>query len=221
MNSISGQPGEFQVKLNQQGKTEKFKCGAVIMATGSQPYDTAKLSHLGINYDNVVSSAEFEQMAKSGNILRKDGKPALNVGFIQCAGSRTPDHLPYCSGTCCMDSLKQAAYIREQNPEAKAHIIYRDIRTPGLYENFYRSRQDDPGVFLTQGDVVGVKETTDKKIAVEVDNTLFGEPVNFEMDLLVLAVGQVPSTLSGESALNLEYRQGPDLPELKIGRAHV
>jgi quinone-modifying oxidoreductase subunit QmoB len=217
VNSISGQPGEFQVKLNQQGKIEKFKCGAVIMATGSQPYDTAKLSHLGINYDNVVSSAEFEQMAKSENILRKDGKPALNVGFIQCAGSRTPDHLPYCSGTCCMDSLKQAAYIREQNPEAKAHIIYRDIRTPGLYENFYRSRQDDPGVFLTQGDVVGVKETTDKKIAVEVDNTLFGEPVNFEMDLLVLAVGQVPSTLSGESALNLEYRQGPDLPELKYG----
>ena len=115
-----------------------------------------------------------------------------------------------------MDSLKQAAYIREQNPEAKAHIIYRDIRTPGLYENFYRSRQDDPGVFLTQGDVVGVKETTDKKIAVEVDNTLFGEPVNFEMDLLVLAVGQVPSTLSGESALNLEYRQGPDLSLIHI-----
>ena len=70
VNSISGQPGEFQVKLNQQGKTEKFKCGAVIMATGSQPYDTAKLSHLGINFDNVVSSAEFEQMAKSENILR-------------------------------------------------------------------------------------------------------------------------------------------------------
>ncbi|GIT07840.1 MAG: hypothetical protein CM1200mP30_14700 [Pseudomonadota bacterium] len=49
------------------------------------------------------------------------------------------------------------------------------------------------------------------------DNTLFGEPVKFEMDLLVLAVGQVPSTLSGESALNLEYPQGPDLREMKYG----
>jgi len=215
--SISGQPGEFQVKLNTDGEIKKFKSGAIILATGSHPYDAEKLSELGIQYENVISSAEFEQMAKSGNIQRKDGTPALNIGFIQCAGSRTPEHLPYCSGTCCMDSLKQAAYIREQNPDAKAHIIYRDMRTPGLYEDFYRTRQDDPGVFLTQGDVVGVNETEGEKIAIDVDNTLFGEPVTMEMDLVVLAVGQVPSTMKGESALNLQYRQGPDLPELKYG----
>ena len=215
--SISGQPGEFQVKLNTDGEIKIFKSGAIILATGSHPYDAEKLTELGIQYENVISSAEFEQMAKSGNIQRKDGTPALNIGFIQCAGSRTPEHLPYCSGTCCMDSLKQAAYIREQNPDAKAHIIYRDMRTPGLYEDFYRTRQDDPGVFLTQGDVVGVNETEGKKIAIDVDNTLFGEPVTMEMDLVVLAVGQVPSTMKGESALNLQYRQGPDLPELKYG----
>ncbi len=215
--SISGQPGEFQVKLNTDGGFKEFKSGAIIMATGSHPYDAEKLTELGIKYENVISSAEFEQMAKSGNIQRKDGTPALNIGFIQCAGSRTPEHLPYCSGTCCMDSLKQAAYIREQNPDAKAHIIYRDMRTPGLYEDFYRTRQDDPGVFLTQGDVVGVNETENKNIAIDVDNTLFGEPVTMEMDLVVLAVGQVPSTMKGESALNLQYRQGPDLPELKYG----
>ena len=201
--SISGQPGEFQVKLNTDGEIKIFKSGAIILATGSHPYDAEKLTELGIQYENVISSAEFEQMAKSGNIQRKDGTPALNIGFIQCAGSRTPEHLPYCSGTCCMDSLKQAAYIREQNPDAKAHIIYRDMRTPGLYEDFYRTRQDDPGVFLTQGDVVGVHETDNKNIAIDVDNTLFGEPVTMEMDLVVLAVGQVPSTMKGESALNL------------------
>jgi len=215
--SISGQPGEFKVKMNQEGKLKELFSGSVIMATGSNPYDAGKLVHLGINHENVVSSAEFEQMAKSGNIVRKDGSPALNIGFIQCAGSRTPDHLSYCSGTCCMDSLKQAAYVREQNSDAKAHIIYRDIRTPGLYEEFYRNMQDDPGVFMTQGDVVGVVENDDKSIAVEVDNTIFGEPVTMEMDLVVLAVGQVPSVLNGESALNLEYHQGPDLPELKYG----
>jgi len=215
--SISGQPGEFQVKLNTDGEFKEFKSGAIIMATGSHPYDAEKLTELGIKYENVISSAEFEQMAKSGKIQRNDGKPALNIGFIQCAGSRTPEHLPYCSGTCCMDSLKQAAYIREQNSDAKAHIIYRDMRTPGLYEDFYRTRQDDPGVFLTQGDVVGVNETENKNIAIDVDNTLFGEPVTMEMDLVVLAVGQVPSTMKGESALNLQYRQGPDLPELKYG----
>ena len=215
--SISGQPGEFQVKLNTDGEFKEFKSGAIIMATGSHPYDAEKLTELGIKYENVISSVEFEQMAKSGKIQLNDGKPALNIGFIQCAGSRTPEHLPYCSGTCCMDSLKQAAYIREQNPDAKAHIIYRDMRTPGLYEDFYRTRQDDPGVFLTQGDVVGVNETENQNITIDVDNTLFGEPVTMEMDLVVLAVGQVPSTMKGESALNLQYRQGPDLPELKYG----
>ena len=215
--SISGQPGEFQVKLNTDGEFKEFKSGAIIMATGSHPYDAEKLTELGIKYENVISSVEFEQMAKSGKIQRNDGKPALNIGFIQCAGSRTPEHLPYCSGTCCMDSLKQTAYIREQNSDAKAHIIYRDMRTPGLYEDFYRTRQDDPGVFLTQGDVVGVNETENQNITIDVDNTLFGEPVTMEMDLVVLAVGQVPSTMKGESALNLQYRQGPDLPELKYG----
>ncbi len=215
--SISGQPGEFQVKLNTDGEFKEFKSGAIIMATGSHPFDAEKLTELGIKYENVISSVEFEQMAKSGKIQRNDGKPALNIGFIQCAGSRTPEHLPYCSGTCCMDSLKQAAYLREQNPDAKAHIIYRDMRTPGFYEDFYRTRQDDPGVFLTQGDVVGVNETENQNITIDVDNTLFGEPVTMEMDLVVLAVGQVPSTMKGESALNLQYRQGPDLPELKYG----
>ena len=202
--SISGQPGEFQVKLNTDGEFKEFKSGAIIMATGSHPYDAEKLTELGIKYENVISSVEFEQMAKSGKIQRNDGKPALNIGFIQCAGSRTPEHLPYCSGTCCMDSLKQAAYIREQNSDAKAHIIYRDMRTPGLYEDFYRTRQDDPGVFLTQGDVVGVNETENQNITIDVENTLFGEPVTMEMDLVVLAVGQVPSTMKGESALNLQ-----------------
>jgi quinone-modifying oxidoreductase subunit QmoB len=189
--SISGQPGEFKVKLNQNGKIKELNIGAVIMATGSNPYDAGKLTKFGIKHENVISSAEFEQMAKSGEIKCKDGKLASNIGFIQCAGSRDSEHLSYCSGTCCMDSLKQAAYIREQNPDTKAHIIYRDIRTPGLYEEFYRSIQDDPGVFLTQGDVVGVNENDDKSIAIEVDNTIFGEPVKLEMDLVVLAVGQV------------------------------
>jgi len=215
--SISGQPGEFKVKLNKNGEIKELTSGSIILATGSNPYDEKKLTHLGISHENVISSSEFEQMAKSGNINCKDGKPALNIGFIQCSGSRDSDHLSYCSGTCCMDSLKQASYIREQNPDAKAHIIYRDIRTPGLYEEFYRSIQNDSGVFLTQGDVVAVNENEDKSISVEIDNTIFGEPVKIEMDLVVLAVGQVPSTLNGESALNLEYRQGPDLPELKYG----
>ena len=54
--------------------------------------------------------------------------------FIQCAGSRDKDHLPYCSSACCMGTLKQIGYIREQDPEAQVYIVYKDMRTPGQYE---------------------------------------------------------------------------------------
>ncbi|MBT7154217.1 MAG: CoB--CoM heterodisulfide reductase iron-sulfur subunit A family protein, partial [Deltaproteobacteria bacterium] len=214
--SIAGEPGAFEVKL-QGGDSAAFKAGAVVMATGSVPYDASKLTDLGIGYDNVISSTEFEAMAASGSLKKKDGSPAKNIAFIQCAGSRDPNHLSYCSNTCCMRSLKQAAYIREMDQDAKAFIIYRDMITPGQYEDFYRSQQDDPGVFLTKGDVVGVTEASDKGVSLDIDNTLLGDQIQLNADLVVLATGQVPSVLDGESVLNLEYRQGPELPELKHG----
>ncbi|MFH2131530.1 MAG: FAD-dependent oxidoreductase, partial [bacterium] len=214
--SIAGEPGAFQVKLNNAAGTE-FPAGAVVMASGATPYDASKLTDLGIAHDNVISSIEFEEMAKTGAITRKDGKPAKSVVFIQCAGSRDEKHLPYCSTTCCMTSLKQAAYVRELDSEAKAVIIYRDMRTPGQYEAFYRKQQDDPGVFMTKGTVVAVNEDPDKRISVDVDESLLGDKIQIQADLVVLALGQVPSTLQEGSILNLKYRQGPDLPDLKYG----
>jgi len=214
--AIAGEPGNFKVTL-QNAAGNEFVVGAIVMASGSMPYDASKLTDLGIQYDNVISSVEFEALAKAGSLKRKDGKPVKSVLFVQCAGSRDAKHLPYCSSTCCMTSLKQAAYVRELDPEAKAYIIYRDMRTPGQYESFYRSQQDDPGIFLTKGDVKAVKEEADKRISVDIDNTLLGEAIQIKADLVVLALGQVPSTLAEGSILNLQYRQGPDMPELKYG----
>lgn len=214
--SIAGEPGAFQIKLENSEGSE-FAAGAVVMASGATPYDASKLTDLGIANDNVISSIEFEEMAKSGAITRKDGQPAKSVVFVQCAGSRDENHLPYCSSTCCMTSLKQAAYIRELDNDAKAYIVYRDMRTPGQYEAFYKKQQDDPGVFMTKGNVVGVNEASDKSVLVDVDESLLGDQIQIQADLVVLAVGQVPSTLEEGSVLNLQYRQGPDMPDLKYG----
>ncbi|MBU3916704.1 hydrogenase iron-sulfur subunit [bacterium] len=212
---ISGEPGDFKVKV--KGSGAEFGAGSVIMAAGAVPYDASKLTKLGTDFDNVITSVEFEKMAKAGSLVNKAGQPAKSIAFIQCAGSCDPEHLSYCSSTCCMTSLKQAAYVREMNKDAKAYIIYKNMRTPGQYESFYRTQQDDPGVFLTKGDVVAVNEESDKRVAVDVDNTLLGQEIQLVVDLVVLAIGQVPSTLSEGSILNLKYRQGPDLPELKHG----
>ena len=98
-------------------------------------------------------------MAKNGNIATPASDQApQNILFIQCAGSRDADHLPYCSNVCCLTSLKQALYIRKMLPESNVFIIYKDIRTPGKNEHFYREVQEDSQIFLTKGEVASLDE---------------------------------------------------------------
>ncbi len=201
-----GQPGQFDVILSTPDGEVKDRVGAIVMATGWKPYDATKLSHLGYGASpDVVTNVEFEKMAAAGTIVRpSDGKPVESVLFVQCAGSRDPEHLPYCSTVCCMATLKHACYIREQNPDAKVYIVYKDMRTPGQYEKFYRRVQDEPLNFLTKGEVTGVAKGPDGKLSVQVDNTLLGEDIVVEADLVVLATGMVPNSADGPAIRELE-----------------
>jgi len=245
---ISGQPGNFNVTLevNGESQTEVFTVGSIVQATGWKPYDPHKLKELGYGEsERVLTNVEFEQRFKLGtfeDVLQN--KSLKRIAFIQCAGSRDERHLPYCSTICCSVSLKQALYIRERYPDALIYIIYRDMRTPAQHELFYRRVQEEENIFLLKGDVVGVRKSRSDSILVDIDNTLLGENVQLESDVVVLATGMVPSTSvdSGlteeknetvettadgkkmaESAevgariLNLTYRQGTDLPTLKYG----
>ncbi len=213
---IDGQPGAFDVTITSNGSSEAVKIGSVVLAAGWRPYDAAKLEHLGYGKSkNVVTNIEFEEIAKKGSIVRpSDGKEAKKVAFVQCAGQRDPNHLSYCSAMCCTTSLKQARYVR-QNPDATAMILYKDIRTPGRLEYYYKAAQDDVGVMLTKGDVIGVNEAENGNLYVEMENSLFGEKVNVEADLVVLATGIVPATLD-DPILNLQYRLGAGLPDLEL-----
>ena len=240
----AGQPGLYDVTISTNGSSETVKIGAIVMATGWKPYDATKLEYLGYGkFKNVVTNFEFEDIARKGLITRpSDGKDATKVAFIQCAGQRHPDHLPYCSSMCCATSLKQARYVR-QNSEALAMIFYIDIRTPGRLEAFYREAQNDPGIMLTKADVTGVSDAGNGNLYVEMEKTFLGEKIKVEADLVVLATGMVPTTrapqeyLDGltqaatkgddakkaylestpkpEFILNLDYRQGPELPSLE------
>ena len=137
----------------------------------------------------------MEEMVSGGKITRpSDGKPIDSIAFIQCAGSRDQDHLPYCSAVCCRVSLKQAMYVRQQYPDAKVYIIYKDLRSPAQYERFYAAVQEDEGVFFTKGEIAGVTKDSDGRIAIEVEETLLGEDIKIKADMLVLAAGMVPTT---------------------------
>lgn len=239
-----GQPGLLNVTIKKNGTSETVKVGSIIMAAGWKPYDAAKLGHLGYGKPNVITSIQMEEMAKKGKILRpSDGKEAKKVAFIQCAGSRDPNHLPYCSSFCCAVSLKQAKYVREKNDNSLAMIFYKDIRTPGQSELFYKNVQNDAGVLLTKADVTGVSDAGNGNLYIEAENALLGDKIKVEADLVVLAVGVVPATrapqeyLDGlteaakkgdeakqtyidstpkpEFILNLDYRQGPEIPSLE------
>ncbi|MBI5188783.1 MAG: hydrogenase iron-sulfur subunit [Nitrospirae bacterium] len=241
-----GQPGLYDVTISSNSTPETIKAGAIVMAAGWRPYDAAKIEHLGYGrLKNIVTNIEFEEIAKNGNgkILRpSDGKEAKRVAFIQCAGQRDPNHLPYCSSMCCVTSLKQAGYVR-QNPDALAMIFYIDIRTSGRLELYYKEAQNNPGIMLTKADVKAVGDAGNGNLYVEAENSLLGEKIKAEADLVVLAAGIVPATresqeyLDGltqaaakgdeakktylgstqkpEFILNLSYRQGPEIPSLE------
>jgi len=245
---VSGAPGLFSVDITSNGDAANERVGAVVQTTGWVPYDANKLEHLGYGqFKDVITNVEMEEMAAAGKIARpSDGKEVKNALFIQCAGSRDSDHLPYCSSVCCLVSLKQATYLKEQNPEALSYVLYKDVRTVGQAEDFYRKAQEDGNVFI-RGSVSAVGESGGM-LYVEADDELLGEKVKIEeLDLVVLAVGMVPrsspeevprikapedekdadedgmievqpdSGFFAKSALNLEYRQGPELPTLQYG----
>ncbi|MFH1918836.1 MAG: hydrogenase iron-sulfur subunit [Planctomycetota bacterium] len=198
--SISGQPGQFDVSIQTNGTATQFRVGAIIQATGWKPYDASRLGHLGSDCPNVITNVQMEELAASGKIIRpSDGKPARRIAFVQCAGSRDEDHLPYCSAVCCRVTLKQALWARELDGEMQAYVLYKDIRAPGQYEDFYRRAQEDPGIFFTKGEVVKVEETTDHNLLVDVEDTLIDKHIQIEADLVVLATGMVPVAADGEA----------------------
>ncbi len=195
---IDGMPGQFDVTLKGNGSTP-FRVGSIVQATGWKPYDASKLGHLGFGASpDVITNVQMEEMLASGQIVRpSDGKAPQSIAFIQCAGSRDQDHLPYCSGVCCRVTIKQALMVREMSPDTEAYVLYKDIRSPGQYESFYQKAQEDTGILFTKAEVTGV-QNGGGTLRVDAEDTLLGANVQIEADLVVLATGMVPRSADGE-----------------------
>ncbi len=242
-----GGPGVFKVTIKQNGSSAEHRIGAIVMAAGWAPYEPEKLDEkYGYGASpNVITNFQFEQNFNGDKITRpSDGSPVNNVVFIQCAGQRDPDHLPYCSSVCCITSLKQAIQIKRQNPDSAVFIVFQEMRTPGQAEDLYRKAQE-MGVVFIRSQSVEVKANGDL-LSVEALDELLGENVLMDnLDLVVLATGMVPVSAFGpdisqemkeeekeagkeeeleeiptdiirrSNILNLEYRQGPEPPALR------
>ncbi len=238
----SGAPGRFSAEITTEGGstvTENF--GSIIQASGFKPYDATQLPEFAYGKSpDVVDQLGLEALAKQANggaIKRpSDGKEVKSVVFIQCAGQRSEKegHLSYCSGHCCMTSVKQAMYFKDANPDVDAMVLYTEMRMPGAGgEDFYRNGQDK-GITFTKG-VASEVVSNGGNLTVKVKDLILNEENSCETDLVVLATGMVPhsgvdiavtvdeeneevvASLQKQSVLNLDYRQGRDMPQLVHG----
>ncbi len=198
------------IDLDMQPRTITAKVRSLVWATGWKPYDATKIDNLGFGqYPNVVTNVIMERLASEngptqGQVSRpSDGKEIKKIGFVQCAGSRDENHLPYCSAVCCLASMKQATYIRERYPDAEIHMFYIDVRSPGRMEDFYTKMQEDEKFFFHRGKVARITEVADtKNLILEAENTLTGEMTKTEVDMAVLATGMVPNTADDRPPLD-------------------
>lgn len=188
------------IDLEMQPSIVNLKVAAICLATGWRPYDATRIAHLGFgSYDNVITNVMMERLAApngptQGSIVRPtDGKGPESVAFVQCAGSRDENHLSYCSAVCCMASLKQVTYVREQHPNANVYIFYIDIRAPGTYEDFYSKLQKDDHVTFIKGKVAKIEEDPQSRdLIVDAESVMTGEKIRVKVGMVVLATGMVP-----------------------------
>jgi quinone-modifying oxidoreductase subunit QmoA len=185
------------IDLDEKERSSVVQVGAIVWATGWDPFDPTGVEYYGFGkHPDVITNVMMERLAAldgptGGKILRRsDGKPPAHVVFVQCAGSRDEHYLAHCSGVCCLASLKQATYVREQLPESKVTICYIDIRTPDRLEDFYVKVQKDPGVAFVKSKIADISQKGDR-LLLNGEDTLAGKRVQLEADLVVLATGIV------------------------------
>ncbi|OQX30430.1 MAG: heterodisulfide reductase [Candidatus Sedimenticola endophacoides] len=242
----AGAPGRFQVQIaTESGSSDELSIGAIIQATGFSTFNPEKLGTYNYSASpDIVTNEELEKLAKAANggpIKRpSDGKEVTSVAFVQNVGQNSGNkgELAYHSGIGDLVAIKQAMYFKELNGDCDTTIMFDNLRTPGAGgEDFYRAAQEK-SITFTKAAVTGIETGT--ALEVKFKDLILNEETSMAADLVVLDVGMVPNsgpdpyaepmeTEEGESAeqeapqvsvdsiLNLDYRQGTDLPHLKHG----
>lgn len=203
------------IDLEMKPETVDLKVGSIVWATGWQPFDASQVEYYGFGkHKNVVNNVMMERIASlngptKGKIVRpSDGKEISRIAFVQCAGSRDENYLPFCSSVCCLASLKHATYVREQYPDAKIYIFYIDIRALGKFEEFYAKVAKDEKVVFIKGKVAEISEEPGTgALTVTAEDQLSGKLSKETVDMVVLATGMVPATAQVKVPADVAYEE--------------
>jgi heterodisulfide reductase subunit A len=168
-------------------------------------YDPTSLDEYGYTrFPNVITSMEFERLISTGGPLQGhlqrpgDLKKPERIGFIQCVGSRTQDPArgnPYCSNICCMNTIKATQYLKDTYPEIESTVFYMDLRAFGKGFEELLMRSKGSGIRYVRGLPGDVFEDPNTgNLTLTVENTTANRLEDYELDMLVLAVGGTPAT---------------------------
>jgi quinone-modifying oxidoreductase subunit QmoA len=191
------------IDLNEKSRELIVYASAIVIATGWKLYDATKLTALKFGiYPDVITSMTLERMAAPngtfhGKVVRpSNGETPANIAFVQCAGSRDENHLPYCSGICCSASMKQALFLAEKYPETRIRIHYIDLRVMGRNEDFLNKVENHPGIELIKGKIAAVTQSENGEyLILEAENIMSGKKETTQADLVILALGIQPNPI--------------------------
>ncbi len=206
------------IDLSAKEEVFDLEVSSVVIATGWKNYDASKIDNLNYSTSkNIITNVEFERFIASNGpgqnkLLRvSDNSEPAKIAFVQCAGSRDENNLPYCSAVCCSASLKHALSIQELYPNSEIKIFYIDMRVAGRNEDFLVKVQENKNIELIKGKVGKISETESNNLILEAEDILSGKKIKYEADMVVLATGIVPSGIN----LNLNKDQNNFISDLQ------
>lgn len=180
------------IDFDQKDEELELKVGAIVVATGFSTFNPEKIPHFGYGkFSDVYTAFEFERIFASngpteGEIKLRNGEHPKSVAIIHCVGR---EEKGYCSGVCCMYSLKFIHYLKEKLPEIKIAEFYSDLCIPGKsYQKFYEETKSmGPDIIRAQGIKVTNSNGT-LTINYNTNSQLRGEPLIVDMVLLAPAI---------------------------------
>ncbi|HUT71380.1 MAG TPA: FAD-dependent oxidoreductase, partial [Desulfatiglandales bacterium] len=206
---VSGYVGNFVTTVETEGRVKEIKHGASVLAIGADEYKPVEYLY-GEN-DKVFTHLELgEQIAKGNDTVIN----AESLVMIQCVGSRDEER-NYCSRVCCSHAVKNALKLKKINPEMRIYILFRDMRTYGLREDYYReaSEKDVKFIRYTPEDkpVVEVVQEGGKEILrVTVPDPVLGQRLELDADIVSLAAAVIPTAATNEIASHFKVTLSPD-----------
>jgi heterodisulfide reductase subunit A len=193
LENVTGYIGNFGATISQDGQVNEVSAGAIIVATGAKELKPTGQYFYGED-QRVMTQLEFDE------VLAKNQMKYKNVVMIQCVGSRE-DGREYCSRVCCSEAVKNALKVKEQNPDANVYVLYRDLRTYGFREEFYRKARQMGIFFLSYSkDDKPVVKNDNGNLMVSVNDHILKKRFVFEPDALVLSSATIPYEENDELA---------------------